>query len=270
MSESLAVRPVPPQRPMYVTVTEVRRLAPRMVRITLTGDDVGDFDYVGPDHLVRLFLPVGDDLPLPTGSDWWAELQAMPADRRPVVRNYTVRRIDHARRRIDIDFALHGDSGPASAWAGNAAPGDRIGVLSDGARYRAGDADWQLLVGDETAMPAIASMLEGVRTPVHAFLEVQDDQDVLNLAGEVNWLYRSNAHGARGSRTVEALRGLAFPPGTPYVWVAGESALATSVRRYLVNERGIGKERIYFCGYWREVPSAPRVAAGKEREPALA
>lgn len=53
MSESLAVRPVPPQRPMYVTVTEVRRLAPRMVRITLTGDDVGDFDYVGPDQLVR-------------------------------------------------------------------------------------------------------------------------------------------------------------------------------------------------------------------------
>ncbi|MGW6682566.1 siderophore-interacting protein [[Kitasatospora] papulosa] len=69
---------------------------------------------------------------------------------------------------------------------------------------------------------------------------------------------------------MEALRGLAFPPGTPYVWVAGESALATSVRRYLVNERGIDKERIYFCGYWREVPSAPRVAVGKEREPALA
>ncbi|WSR53202.1 siderophore-interacting protein [Streptomyces sp. NBC_01201] len=258
---------------MFATVTEVRRLAPRMVRITLTGDGVGDFEYAGPDHLVRIFLPVSNDLRLPTGSDWWAELQAMPADRRPVVRNYTVRRIDHARRRIDIDFALHGDSGPASAWAGTAAPGDRIGILSDGARYRPGDADWQLLIGDETAVPAISSMLEGARTPVHAFLEVQDEQDVLDLAGRVNWLYRSDthgAHGAHGARTVEALRSLSFPPGTPYVWVAGESALATSVRRYLVNERGIDKERIYFCGYWREAPSTVRATARTEREPALA
>ncbi|MFF9687732.1 siderophore-interacting protein [Streptomyces sp. NPDC014623] len=100
---------------MLVTVAGVRRLTPRMVRITLAGDGVGDFHYAGPDHLVRLFLPVGEELQLPTSSDWWAELQAMPADRRPAVRNYTVRHIDHARRRLDIDFALHGDSGPASA-----------------------------------------------------------------------------------------------------------------------------------------------------------
>ncbi|MFD9290176.1 siderophore-interacting protein [Streptomyces sp. NPDC060030] len=270
MSESHAARQMPPQRPMFATVAEVRRLASRMVRITLVGDDVGDFDYAGPDHLVRLFLPVGDELRLPAGPDWWTELQAMPADRRPVVRNYTVRLIDHARRRLDVDFALHGDSGPASAWAGAAEPGDRIGILSDGARYRAGDADWQLLVGDETALPAIASMLEGIRTPVHTFLEVQDEGDVLDLAREVNWLHRSGTHGSAGSRTVEALRGLSFPPGTPYVWVAGESTLATSVRRYLVNERGIDKERIYFCGYWRRTASAARATAEAEREPAHA
>ncbi|MER5553798.1 siderophore-interacting protein [Streptomyces sp. NPDC002793] len=251
---------------MFVTVTGVRRLAARMVRITLSGDGVGDFDYAGPDHLVRLFLPVSDDLRLPTGSDWWAELQEMPEERRPVVRNYTVRRIDHARRELDIDFALHGDSGPASAWAGRAEPGDRIGILSDGARYEAGDADWQLLIGDETALPAIASMLEGARTPVHALLEVKDERDVLDLAGEATWLYRT---GAPGSRTLEALRSLPFPPGTPYVWVAGESTLATSVRRYLVNERGIDKQQIYFCGYWRGMPTA-RAAAGTRREPAHA
>ncbi|MFD6274790.1 siderophore-interacting protein [Streptomyces sp. NPDC060209] len=252
---------------MFVTVAEVRRLTPRMLRITLAGNDVGDFHYAGADQLVRLFLPVCDDLQLPTSSDWWAELQAMPAERRPVVRNYTVRRIDHARRRLDIDFALHGDSGPASAWAGTAKPGDRIGILSDGARYQAGDADWQLLIGDETALPAIASMLEGARTPVYTLLEVEDEQDVLDLRGEATWLYRSGSH---GSRTVEALRDLPFPPGTPYVWVAGESTLATSVRRYLVNERGIDKQQIYFCGYWRGTPSTVRAAAETEQEPAHA
>lgn len=263
MSQSRAARQLPPQRPMFVTVTEVHSLAPRMVRITLEGEAVGDFHYAGADHLVRLFLPVDDDLRLPVGADWWAELQAMPENRRPVVRNYTVRRIDHANRRLDVDFALHGDSGPASAWAMRAVPGDRIGVLSDGARYEAGEADWQLLIGDETALPAISSMLEGVRTPVHTLLEVEDEQVVVDLAGEATWLYRS---GTPGTRTVEALRALPFPPGRPYVWVAGESTLATSVRRYLVNERGIDKEHIYFCGYWRATP-ALRATGEARREP---
>ncbi|HWU11306.1 MAG TPA: siderophore-interacting protein [Streptomyces sp.] len=267
MSQSLAADQVSPQRPILVTVTGVRRLTPRMVRITLAGDDVGDFHYAGPDHLVRLFLPAGDDLQLPASSDWWTELQAMPADRRPVVRNYTVRHIDHARCRLDIDFALHGDRGPASAWAGTAEPGDRIGILSDGARYAAGEADWQLLIGDETAMPAIASMLETARTPAYTLLEVEDEQDVLDLADEVTWLYRS---GSRGSRVVEALRALPFPSGTPYVWVAGEAALASSVRRYLVNERGVEKQQIYFCGYWRGGPSAGRGTVETKREPSHA
>ncbi|MFE4451679.1 siderophore-interacting protein [Streptomyces sp. NPDC056796] len=246
-------------------MAEVRRLTPRMVRITLAGSGVDDFHYAGADQLVRLFLPVGDELQLPATSDWWTELQAMPDERRPVVRNYTVRRIDRARRRLDIDFALHGDSGPASAWAGQAEPGDRIGILSDGARYQPDDADWQLLIGDETALPAIASMLEGARTPVHTLLEVGDERDVLDLAGEATWLYRSGTH---GSRTLDALRAMPFPAGTPYVWIAGESTLATSVRRYLVNERGIDKQRIYFCGYWRGTPPTPRVAVETRQEPA--
>lgn len=266
MSQSPAALEVPPQRPLFVTVAEVRHLAPRMVRITLEGPGVRDFHYAGADHLVRLFLPVDDDLRLPATTDWWSELQAMPADRRPVVRNYTVRRIDPAGCRLDVDFALHGDSGPASAWAMRAEPGDRIGILSDGARYEVGDADWQLLIGDETALPAISAMLEGIRTPVHTLLEVEDEQVVVDLAGEATWLFRSGPHGAR---TVEALRTLPFPPGKPYVWVAGESTLATSVRRYLVNERGIDKEQIYFCGYWRGTP-APRAATETRREPAHA
>jgi NADPH-dependent ferric siderophore reductase len=238
----------PRQRPIFVTVTAVRRLSERMARITLAGDGVADFDYAGPDHLTRVFFPVSEDFRLPVTPDWWPELQAMPIERRPVLRNYTVRRIDHARGEFDIDFVLHGDSGPASAWACAAKPGDRIGVLSDGAEYRPGDADWQLLIGDESAVPAIASMVEKLRTPARVVLEVGDELDVLELAGPVTWAYRS---GERGARVLEVLRGMVFPGGVPYVWVAGESKLATSVRRYLVNERAVSKERIYFCGYWR-------------------
>lgn len=250
MTETLAgIETTAVRLPMYVTVTAVRRVSERMARITLTGDDIDRFDYAGPDHLARVFFPVCEDFRLPVTEQWWPELQAMPAERRPVMRNYTVRRMDHSRGEMDIDFVLHGDSGPASAWACAAKPGDRIGVLSDGAEYRPGDADWQLLIGDETAVPAIAAMLENLRTPAHVLLEVADELDVLDMAAPATWLFRRTP--TRGAEVLDALRGMTFPEGKPYVWVAGESTLATSVRRYLVNERSIDKQQIYFCGYWR-------------------
>ncbi|RFU84939.1 siderophore-interacting protein [Streptomyces triticagri] len=247
-TQTIAEPQVLPQRPMFVTVTAVRRLSARMARITLAGHEVRHFAYEGPDQLARVFFPVSDDFRLPQTERWWPELQAMPEERRPVLRNYTVRRIDRASGELDIDFVLHGDSGPASAWACSARPGDRLGILSDGAEYRPGDADWQLLIGDETALPSIASALEGPGGRARALLEVGDDGDVLDLAAPATWLHRS---GPRGSQVIRALRDMAFPEGKPYVWVAGEAKLATSVRRYLVNERSVAKEQIYFCGYWR-------------------
>lgn len=248
MTQTTTVVEAPPQRPMFVTVTAVRRLSEHMARITLTGPQVGAFDYAGPDHLARVFFPVGTDFRLPVTENWWPELQAMPTDRRPVMRNYTVRRIDHARGEMDIDFVLHGDSGPASAWACAAKPGDRIGVLSDRAEYAPGNADWQLLIGDETAIPAISSIVENLRTPAMVLLEVGASFGELELAVPATWLHRKDK---RGSQVLEKLRSTTFPDGRPYVWVSGESELATSVRRYLVNERSFAKKDIYFCGYWR-------------------
>jgi NADPH-dependent ferric siderophore reductase len=141
----------------------------------------------------------------------------------------------------------------ASAWACSAAPGDRVGVLSDGADYATPlDTDWQLIIGDEAATPAVASIVESLSplTTATVLLEVADSSDELQiqLPADVtlSWLHRES-----GESALASLRDLAFPDGVPYVWVAGESTLATSVRRYLVNERGIAKDRIYFCGYWR-------------------
>jgi NADPH-dependent ferric siderophore reductase len=248
MTKATTVVEAPPQRPMFVTVTAVTRLTEQIARITLAGQHVPAFDYAGPDHLARVFFPVSTEFQLPVTEDWWSELQSMPMDTRPVMRNYTVRRIDHARGELDIDFVLHGDSGPASAWACAAKPGDRIGVLSDRSEYAPGNADWQLLIGDETALPAISAMLEMLRTPAIVVLEVADTFARIDLAAPATWLPRK---GKRGSQILEKLRSTTFPDGKPYVWVSGESKLATSVRRYLVNERSIAKKDIYFCGYWR-------------------
>ncbi|MGB3439747.1 MAG: siderophore-interacting protein [Actinophytocola sp.] len=247
------------QLPMLVTVTATKPLTERMVRVTLAGDSLTDFDYAGPDHLVRLFVPVVPGEPtLPVTTEWWPELRAMPEATRPVLRNYTVRRLDRERRELDIDFVLHGhgeDSGPGGTWAANAAPGDKIGVLSDGADYRPpAGTEWQLVVGDESAVPAIAAIVEQLHSPAVVLIEVADAADELPIAvpegTTVTWLHRGAA--TRGDTALAALRERDLPTGTPYAWVAGESALATGVRRHLVNDRGIAKDRIYFCGYWRQ------------------
>ncbi|WP_170134119.1 siderophore-interacting protein [Murinocardiopsis flavida] len=245
-------------RAMGATVVANRALNAHMTRVTLTSPDLDRFAYRGPDQLVRIFLPPepGAPLELPRGEQWWPEVKALPEHRRPVVRNYTVRGIDYASRELDIDFVLHGDAGPASRWALRARPGDRLGLLSDGARYLPpGDTDWQLLVGDETALPAVAAATEALDPGVRAIvvLEVADRSAEIPIdvpaGADLTWLHRGDR--PFGAPAVDFVRGTALPGGVPYVWAAGESSLATGVRRHLVNERGFAKDRIYFCGYWR-------------------
>jgi len=248
------------QPPMLAEVVATRMLAPHLRRITLTGADLDCFGYDGPDHMVRIFLAPtpGAELHLPDSAQWWPAMQAMPEQSRPVVRNYTVRRLDRARREIDIDFVLHGDGGPASAWARTAAPGARIGVFSDRASYAPpADTDWQLFVGDETAMPAITSALESLPTGTRAIALIEvgtaaDEIDVRTRPGTtLTWLHRGSAPAGAGDVLIRALHGLTMPPGTPYVFVAGESSMVTTIRRHLCADRGIAKERVYFGGYWK-------------------
>lgn len=248
------------RRPMLAEVVANRPLTPHLRRITLTGAEIDRFGYDGPDHLARIFLaPTPDaDLHLPDSAQWWPALQAMPAERRPVVRNYTVRRLDAGRRELDIDFVLHGDGGPASAWALRAAPGDRIGVLSDGAAYAPpADTDWQLFVGDETAVPAITAAVEALPPQARAIalIEVGSAEHEIEVRTPpgvtLTWLHRGGAPAGGSDVVIRTLRDLALPAGTPYAFVAGESAMVTTVRRHLCAERGIAKERVYFGGYWK-------------------
>jgi len=246
---------------MPAVVVSTTWLTDHMVRIRLYADDVEKFDYAGPDQLVRLFFPPRPDaeLRLPISARWWPEVCAMPESIRPIVRNYTVRSVDVAAGELDIDFVLHGDDGPASAWARRAVPGDKIGILFDGARFDPPPTTRRmLLVGDETALPAISAALEQLDASIEvlALLEVEDAGAELELAhppgADIRWLHRAPAGAARGALVLAELRAARLEPRHCYAWVAGESSLATSVRRHLVNERGFGKEQVYFCGYWRQ------------------
>ncbi|HEX4246589.1 MAG TPA: siderophore-interacting protein [Pseudonocardia sp.] len=144
-------------------VLRTERVTPRMARVTLGGDELAGFPGDGPDQRIKLFFPMpGQDRPaMPrasSGGPVWP-----PGQPRPVIRTYTVRRFDAAAGELDVDFVLHGEHGPAAAWAAAAAPGDWVGVSDPGGRYQPDPAALaHLVIGDESALPAIATVLEAL------------------------------------------------------------------------------------------------------------
>lgn len=239
--------------------------SPAFRTITLGGPSVADLEVAGDDQAVRLFFPrVGQEgLRMPTldNEGWMAEVLLLPKSRRPWVRNYTIRRARPGE--IDIEFALHDGDAPAAAWARRARPGDPAGIFDLGVSYLPPPGvAWQLLAGDESAVPAILAILESAADDLVAevFLEVPSAADVREVSAppgvRVHWLPRLRPD-RPGVLALETVRAADLPPGRAYAWVAGEAALATGVRRHLVRDRGWAKSDIAFLGYWRHGRAAP-------------
>lgn len=237
-------------------VTAVRRVTPRTVRVTFTGDGLDTLEPWPDQQLKLLFPPPGRPVRLPADDDddvmrWYQAYLAIPEDERPVMRSYTVR--DRGQATIDVDFVLHDDEtadGPATAWARTAAPGDVLGRYGPDAAYRRplSTADTLLIAGDETAVPAAATLLAEVRNAV-VFLEVPEAAEEQPLPGDVHWVHRDGAE--HGDRLLEAVRGAKLPDGSVAAWLAGEATMVRALRRHLVGERGFAKGDIEFTGYWR-------------------
>ncbi|MEU7163612.1 siderophore-interacting protein [Streptomyces morookaense] len=253
----MAERPV--RKKAQVTrarVVRTERLSPHMARVVLGGEGLAGFEAGScTDHYVKLLFPVeGVDYPEPF--DIEAIRRDMPRHAWPRTRTYTVRAFDRAAQELTIDFVVHGDEGLAGPWAVRAEPGTEILFLGPGGAYAPDPAaDWHLLVGDESALPAIAAALE--RMPegavVHAFVEVADEREQQELrlpAGvAVTWLHRDGA--PVGKSLVEAVRSLDFPPGDVQAFVHGEAGFVKELRRHLRLERGVPRERLSISGYWR-------------------
>jgi NADPH-dependent ferric siderophore reductase len=167
-----------------------------------------------------------------------------------------VRRWDPHARELTIDVVLHGDEGLAGPWAQRVQPGDDVRFVGPGGAYAPSlDADWHLLAGDESAIPAIAASLErlsaGARA--HVFVEVSgpEEEQKLETPGDatITWLHRG---GARvGEALVRAVTDLAFPPGDVHAFVHGEAGFVKELRRLLFKERAVPRERVSISGYWR-------------------
>jgi NADPH-dependent ferric siderophore reductase len=228
-------------------VKQVTRLAPHMVRVTLTGDDLKGFVSASPDDHVKVFLPVeGGAINHPTmgpeGPVYPEGVTPSPA------RDYTPRRYDAASNELDLDFVLHGE-GPASTWAESVKVGDKIGVGGPrGSMVIPDDYDHYVLVGDETALPAIGRWLEEMpsTTPVTVFVEIASLEGKQSLRRDVRWFVRGESPSMD-----EALATLSIPAGDTFWWVAVESMRARALRSLLVEKRGIDKDWVKATGYWQ-------------------
>ncbi|WP_419992710.1 SIP domain-containing protein [Streptomyces boninensis] len=238
-----------------------------MRRVTLSGAQLRTFTT--PDGLVRpAFESEGfdDDIglyfPYPGQSDPVLPVQGeakliVPKDPRPLSRAYTVRRWDPQAGELDVDFVKHG-VGVGTTWAYRAGPGDRIHLSGPrtSKAFPVG-ADWWLVAGDDTALPAIGRLLDELPSDARAqvFIEIAEDahrQELCKLPGvDVTWLVRSGPAAGTGSPLTEAVRGTQWWPGQTFVWLAGEHTAVRDIRRHLVEDRGVPKEDIDFAGYWR-------------------
>jgi NADPH-dependent ferric siderophore reductase len=242
-------------------VKQVRALTPHLIRVTLTGDDLHDFVSASFDDHIKVFFPEpGADKPtLPqAGPDG----PIFPEGKRPTARDFTPRRFDRNARELDIEFAMH-EAGPAANWAAQAKVGQYLGVGGPrGSLVIPTGFDWHLLIGDDTALPAVARRLEELPagTRAAAVIEVADPSACIEFTTQAElhlvWCYRSDANqqnGTRGEALLHAVRDTYLPKnGEGYVWAAGEAATIRAVRQHLCDERGVDKARIRAASYWKQ------------------
>jgi len=258
-----------------LTVTGVERITPHMARIRFKGDDLARYDQIDALH-VRLFIPpegvsepswpmVGDD----------GLLLSSPAETRPLVRKYTIREIDVAAGTVALDFVLHEDAGPGSAFAFRAKAGDRIGMAGPGGRGFK-PAERYVFLADETGMPAVARMLENLPAEAvgQVFIEVADtaeEQPLRHPAGiTLTWLHRGDA--APGSLPLlqDAFATIDWPADGPatYLWAAAEHAAFKAIRAASRGKLRPERDQNLVVSYWRAGASDEEHVAAKKAEAA--
>jgi NADPH-dependent ferric siderophore reductase len=229
-----------------VPVLRVAKLTPRMTRVTVGGPDLADFAAAGTDQNVMLYF-YPDDVELPEPLTL-AAARGMWSQVRPLTRTYTVSRYNRETCEIDFDFVLHEDAGPASDWAKKARPGDRLIFVGPSPAYQPdATADWHLLAGDETALPAITAILRELDAPAHVFIEVESAAEEQPLNAHVTWLHRDGTD----DLLARAVAAADLPQGRVDAWLAGERSSMVALRRHLLSDRGYERSRVRPTTYWR-------------------
>lgn len=222
--------------PRTLQVISSTSVTPHMLRVTLGGAEIDSFPGDQESAYIKLIFPA-------------------PGSAKNLMRTYTVR---HQRAdQFDVDFVLHEPAGPAAQWAKDARPGDSILIGGPGPKKLADNsADWFLIAGDMTALPAISVNLEQLPANAtgHAVIEVIDEQDIQPLrhpAGvELHWLI--NPHPGEDSQLlVNRVRELPWLPGRPSIWAACEFSAMRALRQHFKEERQVERRDLYISSYWK-------------------
>ena len=237
--------------PRLGEVIRKTQLSPNMLRVTFGGEAMKGFPTDAASANIKLLLPQAEH-------DHAAYIEALNGTgTKPIKRTYTVANYDADSNELDIDFALHSHAGPATAFALNAKLGDLVGIAGPSQPKLVNkDADWFLIAGDMTAIPAIEANLRYLPDNArgHIVIEVQDDNDKRDFAKpdlmQLTYLLNSKPEDG-GSILAETVTSLEWLPGTPSVWMAGESSGVREVRTYLAKTKLLDRRCRYTSGYWQ-------------------
>lgn len=239
------------------SVQHIEELGPNMRRFVLTGSDFADFTSASFDDHVKVFFPDAQSgqLILPQ-----VEGQGIAASEgpKPIMRDYTPRYFDNSQLSLTIDFALH-EAGPASDWARQAKVGDILGIGGPrGSMVIPMDFAGYVLIGDETAMPAIGRRLEELPRDAQVLVIAEVDclQDQLSWDcpqdTEILWLQRMGQPMGQADLFLQALKHAPFPIKDFHTWIAAETSVARQLRKTLIAEYGVNKNYIKAAGYWQQ------------------
>lgn len=286
-----------PYRLFDLTLLRREALSPCLTRFSFTGPDMARMTTLAPDQRIKVFFPDAQGRPaaIPVRPDWYAWWKAQPEAERAPMRTYTIRALRPDAAEVDIDFVLHGETGPASRWAMRAQPGDALQITAPDRAFtgQGGGYEWKpprdvrdvLLIADETALPALAGILEELAAwpappTVQAFIETPEAGDRVPLPAwsrlSVNWLHRKGWEDAEPPMVAAARRARLPQPNAVgqtlpevdvdaeilwdraeahrhgfYAWVAGEAGSVLAIRQHLVKERGLDRRALNLMGYWR-------------------
>ena len=267
-AESDSARPSVPRRRGKQIVLEVVRsepLTPHLVRVHLGGEGFDEFiAEADPDKLActdtyAKLLLAKPSLGLTPPYDLEALRAELPREDVPSRRTYTIRDVDEAARTIAIDFVVHGDEGLAGPWASAARPGDRLSLSLPGGGYAPADGDvTHVIVGDDSALPAISRAVEALRSDARGvvIVEVDDEQSQLPLTApagvDVRWLHRAGPSGSAhpGTLLVAAVEAMARPDGAVDVFAHGERTAIKRLGAIFHGDWGIGRQEMSVSAYW--------------------
>jgi len=243
-----------PEAYFVAEVLEVRDLSSVMRRIVLGGDGLSDYRSSGaPDEWLRLMVPPDrqERVEPPTKQGQ----QFHFANPQPAPRWYSLRRWDPSRREATIDVVIH-DHGAATKWATAVRTGDQVLISQPHGRGVDTEADWVLILADQTGIPAACRILENLRPhqQAHAVFEAPNEAATFTPASpadlKVCWAYNPSPADIPSPLSA-AVRTIELAPGQGYVWMAGESACARDVRRYFRHELKWRSQHYDIVGYWR-------------------